>query len=362
MNIYKKTIIGLIIIITLYLLWRLLDRRRKLMTQDQEGFSITGSSTADTELATLKQSSTTALSTMTGVNLTLPLKEFCIKGAYNAAYTGTYINLDMITYLLSRGCRYIDLEVYYVPTPSATPTTKMQPLVPMVGFSLDTTNTIIQSQNPVLLSTILAKILAGAFSMSPPNAGDPLFLNFRIKSNNTNVYKAVAASIQSTLQTKLYRGDPITADTPLSAIMGQIVICVDKTINPNWRQLSACSTNDKNCIDLTTLVNLESGSETFHQATYTQANNWCATPIQVADDNLHTNVKYMQLANPDTIASNKSNPNYGDFVFTHGYPIVPFRFYFNDQGLSDYEKFFEDNGGAFVPLAIAQTYFRKRMA
>ena len=51
----------------------------------------------------------------------LPLKELCIKASYNTAYNGyDIINTtntngsyhDMIEYVLSRGCRFLDFELY----------------------------------------------------------------------------------------------------------------------------------------------------------------------------------------------------------------------------------------------------------
>ena len=44
----------------------------------------------------------------------LPLKEYCIKASYNTACSGNYVSKDMIRHVLSRGCRFLDFEVFYI--------------------------------------------------------------------------------------------------------------------------------------------------------------------------------------------------------------------------------------------------------
>ena len=44
----------------------------------------------------------------------LPIKDYCIKASYNSAITGKSVNKDMVKFALSRGCRFIDLEVFYI--------------------------------------------------------------------------------------------------------------------------------------------------------------------------------------------------------------------------------------------------------
>ena len=44
----------------------------------------------------------------------LPIKDYCIKSSYNSATTGKTVNKKMIQYVLSRGCRFLDFEVFYI--------------------------------------------------------------------------------------------------------------------------------------------------------------------------------------------------------------------------------------------------------
>ena len=44
----------------------------------------------------------------------LPIKDYCIKSAYNAATSGKKVNKNMVKFALSRGCRLLDFEVFLI--------------------------------------------------------------------------------------------------------------------------------------------------------------------------------------------------------------------------------------------------------
>jgi hypothetical protein len=72
-----------------------------------------------------------------------------------------------------------------------------------------------------------------------------------------------------------------------------------------------------------------------------------------------TSVKNMYVIMPDINTNKKyiKNPDYKNFVKDYGTQIVPYKFYNKDSQLTEYEKFFNDNKTAFVPMAIAIDYF-----
>ena len=55
-----------------------------------------------------------------------------------------------------------------------------------------------------------------------------------------------------------------------------------------------------------------------------------------------------------------NNPDYADCVLKYSCQIVPYRFYHNDTALEKYEKFFNANGAAFVPLSVAISHFMNK--
>ena len=221
MEFTRKVLIVLIIIIFTYIILRLLHRRSKLINvSTKEGLNVF--STPEAELASVKSSNPVLIQGIKNEYTDRPLRDYVIKSSYNSAITGNYVNLDMIKYLLSRGCRFLDFEVFYIDNS------------PQVAYTTDSQYEIIDTDNSILLDAVLASAVANAFSSVSPNSGDPLFIHLRIKSNDPNIYKAVAKSIDFALKARLYNKQ-INKNTKLSEIMGQVVLIVDKTINRNYK-------------------------------------------------------------------------------------------------------------------------------
>ena len=74
-----------------------------------------------------------------------------------------------------------------------------------------------------------------------------------------------------------------------------------------------------------------------------------------------TSVKNMYVIMPDINTNKKyiKNPDYKQFVKDYGCQIVPYKFYNKGAELTEYEKFFNDNKSACVPMALAVNYFRQ---
>jgi hypothetical protein len=355
MNIYKKILIALIIIIFSYIFWRLISKRNQII-KNTEPFSfniIPDSATSD--LNKVKDTILTIdMNSLPEMYHSLPLMDFCIKGSYNSAYTGKFINIDMLTYQLKRGCRFFDFEVFYIENPES------RIFSPQVAYSTDKNFTTMDCENSILLDNILSALVANAFStQNSPNSKDPLFINLRIKSNDTKVYKAVASSVDYTIKNKLYTGK-ITKKTPMKDLMGKIVLCIDKTVNYSYKDYTNCDKTDKTCYDLKKYTNIESGSENMMLNRYTKILNEKNVKLIIKDDNLSTNVESMNLALPDTIPENAPNPNVQQFIIDHGCQIVPFKFYQKDDNLYKYEEFFNDAKGGTVPMSVAIMYFKKK--
>lgn len=361
MDLIKKIIIAFIIVIFTYIVWRLMMKRNNILNKINkepfvEGLCLTGTP-QKCELDTLKDSSLTIkIQTTNAVNLSL--KQICIKGSYNSAFTGTYINIDMIHYLLSRGCRFFDFEVFYIMDPSTNTYT------PQVGYSTDSNITILESENTILLDNVLASFSYG-FSNDSPNGGDPIFINLRIKSNNNDVYKSVAKSIDFSLKSLLYKGAngiAVTKDTLVKDLMGKVVIFVDKTINSDYKNLSICDPNSptySSCYSLTKYVNAESGGQDFRLNRYANILNQYALGIYILDDDISVNTTSVNLVLPDVIPENAPNPSFMQFITQYGCNIVLYKFYQLDKGLLEYEQMFFNNKYGILPLSTVFIYYKK---
>jgi hypothetical protein len=139
MGFLKMILLFIILILFFYSIYRLMQKRQSLLMQREivmgsslqnnhstqqptigsgsslskiEGFSIFGDAITN-EINSCKNDSTpVGISNILSGNANLPLKEYVIKSSFNTAVTGLYLNLSMIRYVLSRGCRFLDFEVY----------------------------------------------------------------------------------------------------------------------------------------------------------------------------------------------------------------------------------------------------------
>ena len=115
MEIYKKIIILILIILFFYVGYRLLKKidccnknRNKEGLNNKEGLENLNSTNEEIELNTLKSKENVTINSIHKNDTHLPLSQYVIKASYNSALTGNYVNKDMIKYILSRGCRFLD--------------------------------------------------------------------------------------------------------------------------------------------------------------------------------------------------------------------------------------------------------------
>jgi hypothetical protein len=273
-------------------------------------------------------------------NAGLPLKEYVIKSSYNTAVTGFYLNLDMIQYVLSRGCRFIDFEVYSFNN------------TPYVAFAADNNITNIDSYNKLLLVDVLSYISNHAFVAPSPNPGDPLFLQLRIKGINSDLFYTMSSIIDKTIGPKLNTCD-VTTDTILSTLMGKIVLIIDKRTAPNYKSFGSCD-DPNSCTDLSTQVNIESGGDYMRLYRVSELLNMSILPPYIFSDGT-TDTNALRLVLPDN-GTNVTNPNIYELVVDYGAQMVAYNFYTNDNNLKSYERIFRDNRCAFVPLSTMIPY------
>lgn len=275
----------------------------------------------------------------------LPLREYCIKSSYNSASTGNYVNVEMVKLLLTRGCRLFDFEIFYKEVDAK--------FIPVVGFTTDKNYNIIESKNTIPLDDVLIMIATNAYTDTSPNSKDPIFINLRIKSNDTSVYTAVAKSINHNIKASLFSGK-VTSDTPLTTLLQKTIIMVDKTIKRGYNELAKCDNTDVHCFDLNKYINMESGSEDVNLFRFSSLIGQAYIPLLIKDDNISTTASNIRMAIPDKIALTE-NPSMDDYVVKYGCQIITYMFYMPDKNLSKYEEFFNLTTSAFVPVSFAIT-------
>lgn len=275
------------------------------------------------------------------------LRNYCIKSSFNSAYTGGYVNRNMVKYVLSRGCRFLDFEVYYKDS------------VPIVAYSeaqYDPSFTHFTSKSPAIsLDGVCSTIMANAFTSTSPNPQDPLFVQLRIKTFQSAAYSAIAQTIMSTLSDKLYQGE-VTLDTPLPNLMGKIVLIVDKSSSPAFSQLPTCDPTDRTCYNLANLVNMVSGSNVVRVYT---ANDLMNQSINPPDPNVYL----MRIVLPTLgffYGAQNSDTYY--LVQNYGAQVIAQAFYVNNGALTTYENMFRNFKSAFVQIPAALQYIQDQTA
>ena len=348
MEIYKKILILILIILFFYIGYRLLKKINCCKKRNFEGLENLNSTNEDIELNKLKNSENVTLQSIHETDTKLPLSQYVIKASYNSALTGKYVNSNMIKYVLSRGCRFLDFEIFLINGK------------PQIAYTSDSKYKTIQSKNNILLDEVLSTIVSNAFTNTSPNRNDPLFIHMRIKSSdssNDDIYKSIAKSL-SVIKDSLY-SKPIDNKTKLSDIMGKIVIIVDSTINYDYKKYTNCKNNENNCYDLKKYINLESGKELMNIERYSNILSKQITPPRIIND-ISTDVEYIKLALPDFDVKQTKNPNFKYFVADYGIQIITYRYYIKDDNLQNLEEIFNENKYGIVPLANMVKYFEKK--
>jgi len=165
------------------------------------------------------------------------LKDYYIKTAYNCCNTGSYkndnVNLSQLKYVIKRGCRCLDFEIYSVDNK------------PVIASSSVNTFNYKETFNHIPFNDALEVITTFAFSNSKcPNPQDPLILHIRFMSANRTMYNTMAEimtkskSLGPLLMGPQYARENHNKDfgnIPLLSLKGKIIIMADAT-NPIFRE------------------------------------------------------------------------------------------------------------------------------
>jgi hypothetical protein len=266
------------------------------------------------------------------------LKDYYIKSAYNAcsggSYKNDYVDICVLKNLLKQGVRGLDFEIFSIDDK------------PVVATSTTESNYVKETFNFVSFSSIMNIIRDYAFAGSTsPNPSDPIILHLRIKSNNQKMFKNFAKLLEnynSILLGKKYsyenHGENL-GNIPLSEFMEKVIIVVDKS-NNTFLEVQ----------EFYEYVNMTSNS-IFMRALHYNEIAYNPDINELIDFN-----KYgMTIGMPDK-GSNPSNPN-TTVMRDAGCQLLAMRYQYIDSNLEENNKFFDENGRAFVlkPDKLRQT-------
>jgi len=323
----KRLLFLLVILLSFYLLYKLVERRQQIF--------------ADYEAENTAEPFVDVMSRISPCkNMNFPLKEYAIMSSWNSATDESLqVSLDALDKVLTRGYRFIDLEIYSLDNK------------PNVGFSTQKNYDTMES-TPLLFLDVCQRIMLTGFSTN--NGQDPLFLHLRIKSASPVIFEKLADICLHECKSRLYDGK-VTKNTILSELQGKLVIIVDRNYYPQsetYKCIDSCVN------DFTTIINMYSGTPELESMPFIQKLEQPTTPLMKTNDGL-TNVEKISMVihNMGSLNVENNGPEFYSLLKNYSIQIFPQKVYYRDQNLNLYEDFFLNNGHrAFVPMSIAFSF------
>ena len=344
-NLIDYILIFGLLIITLYFIYNtIVSNRDKNPDTGPPTFVDTSNSYQKNELKSIEDSKNGAsiVNTMILASDDNAIRNFCVKSSSDSAYTGKYMNLDMVKYLLGRGCRFLDFEVF------------IKDGTPIVAYSTNrqSLETFTSEAPAVSLAGVFSTIMSNAFTDTSPNPKDPLFIHLRIKTLDPNAYTKIAKIIKSGLGKKMLKDGngnavPLTLDSQLTTLQGKLAVIVDKHSSPGYQNYSTCSPDQTECFSLANQVNMVSNSQSIR--TYYQS-DLTFQPINPPDPSVYL----FRIVLPDLGFFNSAKNSDAMYLTkNYGVQAVAQAFYTKDSNLRSYEDMFKKNRSAFVRLETA---------
>jgi hypothetical protein len=310
------------------------------------------------------------------------LHNLCIKGSYNTAYTGDattsygYINLEMLKYVLYRGCRYLDFQVFYILGKDNNEDL-------YVGFNnnVDDPTPLQVNQVNVKLYDILDTVIKNGFldsspsnklglQYSTPNMNDPLFIQIRIHPKSPNK-KDLLNKIQNVIidisnksyYTNYFSKVEINKDTYLKDIMNKIIFVFEYEVDI-YNQNRAFYTN---YMENFSVIYLNNGY--FRKKLYSDVDKTTnriipskIVQIQDATGNTYPTVYTddIKVVCPNNNGTTSRNINIFTSIVDYTNQINLLQYYVSDtstlQLIKNSEDLFDSFGFSFVPIYNAMLY------
>jgi hypothetical protein len=261
------------------------------------------------------------------------LRDYYIKSAYNAfnpdKFKNSTVSMDALLYVIARGCRFIDFEVFSVDNE------------PVIASSSVNSFNYKETYNHIPVSDAFEVLGSYVFSGSKcPNPGDPFIIHMRLMSRNITMYdklakiisqsKTMARNLLGPKYGREYQSKDL-GNEPLLNFKGKIILMVDGT-NQVYR-----NTN------LFELINMSSNTMFLSKYTYFGVKN-VGDPQAFKD----ANKKNMCLVVPDKAGRPINDGHNGPYTWGCQIAAMCFQEEARDEKLKAYEDKFASVGYAFI--------------
>jgi hypothetical protein len=261
------------------------------------------------------------------------LRDYYIKAAHNAfnpdKFKNSNVSMDAFLYVIARGCRFIDFEVFSVENQ------------PVISSSSVNSFNYKETYNHIPVSEAFEVLGNYVFAGSKcPNPGDPFIIHMRIMSQNITMYdnlakiisqsKSVARHLLGPKYGREYQSKDLGNENLLD-FKGKIILMVDGT-NPVYRKTK-----------LFELMNMSSKSLFLSKYTYFGVKN-VGDPQAFKD----ANKKNMCLVLPEKAGRPINDGHNGPFTWGCQIVAMCFQEEVRDEKLKAYEDTFASVGYAFI--------------
>jgi hypothetical protein len=284
----------------------------------------------------------------------LRLMDYCIKGSANSAFSGNYASMEMMEYVLSRGVRFIDLQVFWIDE-------REDAYVGYTPDKLSYTPNGCKNANLPPLSMILSKVLSKSFVQQQgsnyvvTNPLDPLFIQIRMQTDAATM-PALYARIQSILSNLLkdskysYGNTQVSRFTPLSQVQQKMLVGF---VSDEYYIVRPAGNNPAD------YVNFLTNSESLQRLTYNEvspAYNIKINPPKTLTQ-YTTDVTSYLLVDPDRDNGELPNPNPFHAIQLYGTQIILYKYYLpGDMNLLNAEVMYSSRNGGIVPMSLILAY------
>ena len=261
------------------------------------------------------------------------LRDYYIKAAHNAfnpdKFKNTTVNMDAFLYVIARGCRFVDFEVFSVENE------------PVIASSSVNSYNYKETYNHIPVAEAFEVLGSYVFSGAKcPNPGDPFIIHMRMMSQNITMYDNLAKIISQSKSVARYLLGPKygreyqtkdLGNEDLLDFKGKIILIVDGS-NPIYRKTK-----------LFELVNMSSKSLFLSKYNYFGVKN-VGDPAVFKD----SNKKNMCLVLPEKAGRPINQGHNGPFTWGCQIVAMCFQEEARDEKLKAYEDKFSSVGYAFV--------------
>ncbi len=270
------------------------------------------------------------------------IKEFIMKSSYNSAIVGGSANKEAIKFVLKRGCRVLDFEIY-------TRRDDKDFEREYISYSEDPQYKSINTELDLSMEDAFMTVIGNAFT-SAPAPKDPLFIHLRIKNHSRDAYKRIVKSLETNFGSKMYN-KKVNGSTKIGDLMDKIVVILDTTSAPDYDNYGSCLKSDgTDCVPFSVYIQLRSGMVDFPKYSYIDYGSSCmiSSPISIADDG-RTDMKSFYMVTPPQVG-NVEAPTVAELA-KQPCQMVLMKFYNQTPALKSYEKLFNKCESSFCLIS-----------